>query len=147
MALFSKVDLGSILEEVLQRMERELLRKGIRVTMEHRSPLPLIRLESGQFRNALQRALEFFSTLLPQGGQLEIQAELKKLGDEHYVEVGIASPSTSLDVFGPALQVEGHQAGLDIEPARRILSRYRDRVIFRKENPQRMAFTILLKVH
>jgi len=115
--------------------------------MRRPSPLPLIRLESGQFRNVVQRAIEFFSTLLPQGGQLEIQAELREFGDGHYVEVGIASPSTSLDVFAPALQVDDHEAGLDIEAARRILCRYRDKVVFRKENPQRMAFTILLKVH
>jgi hypothetical protein len=62
------------------------------------------------------------------------------------VEIGAVSSSTIFDVVRPILQVDNHQAGLNIALARQILRRYRGRILFLKENPQRVAFTILLKV-
>lgn len=146
MALFPKVDPGGILEEVVEHMKKELHRRGVQVTMDRRTPLPLVRLDLGQFRNALQCVIEFFSTLVPQGGKLEIEAALREFGDGQYVEVGVASPSTPLDVFGTVLQVDNYRAALDIELAYQIQRRYRGKILFQKENPQRMAFTVLLKV-
>ena len=146
MTLFSMVDPGVILEEIVQHMEKELRRRGIHLRMDRRTPLPMVRLNLRQFRSSLQLVMEFFPVLLPHGGELEIAAGIREIDGEQYVEIGAVSSSTIFDVVRPILQVDNHQAGLNIALARQILRRYRGRILFLKENPQRVAFTILLKV-
>jgi len=146
MTLFSMVDPGVILEEIVQHMEKELRRRGIHLRMDRRTPLPMVRLNLRQFRSSLQLVMEFFPVLLPRGGELEIAAGIREIDGEQYVEIGAVSSSTIFDVIRPFLQVGNHQAVLNIALARQILRRYRGRILFLKENPQRVAFTILLKV-
>lgn len=146
MMLFSIVDPGVILEEIVQHMEEELRRRGIHLRMDRRTPLPMVRLNVRQFRSSLQLVMEFFPVLLPRGGELEIAAGIREIDGEQHVEIGAVSSSTIFDVVRPILQVDNHQAGLNIALARQILRRYRGRILFLKENPQRVAFTILLKV-
>ena len=146
MTLFSAVDLGVVLEEIAQYMERELERKGVYLKIMQLPPLPKVQLDLRQFRSELQRAIEFFSSLLPRGGQMEIEAGLSEKGGEQFIEVGVATSSASFDVFRPFLQVSNYHASLGLELAREVIRRYRGRILFRKENPQQVAFTILLKV-
>jgi K+-sensing histidine kinase KdpD len=96
--------------------------------------------------------MEFSRALLPKGGELEIEAGLQEIGGERYVVLKVASSSaTSLEVeekdaFRPFLRVNNHQVGLGITLAHQILRRHQGNILFRKENPQRGLFTILLKV-
>lgn len=146
MTLFSMVDPGVILEEIVQQMEKELRLRGINLKMDRRTPLPMVRLNLRQFCSSLQHVMEFFPVLLPHGGELEIAAGIREIDGEQHVEIGVVSSSTTFDVIRPFLQVDNHQARLDITLALQILRRYRGRILFLKENPQRVAFTILLKV-
>lgn len=149
---FSTENPAIILEEVVGQMERELHRQGVRFRAVRPGPLPLVRLDLKQFRSALERVIEFSRALLPEGGELEIEAGLQEIGGERYVELKVASSSaTSLgveekDVFRPFLRVNDHQVGLGITLAHQILRRHQGNIFFQMENPQRGLFTILLKV-
>lgn len=149
---FSTENPAIILEDVVRHMERELNRQGVRLRVIRRAPLPLVRLDLTQFRSALERVMEFSRALLPQGGELEVEAGLQEIGGQQYVELKVASSSaTSLDVeekdvFRPFLRVNNHQVGLGIALAHQILVRHHGNIFFQKENPQRGLFTILLNV-
>jgi K+-sensing histidine kinase KdpD len=142
-----------ILEEVVQRAEKEWLHQGVRLQMACRSPLPLVQLDLRQFRSALERVMEFSRVFLPRGGELEVAAGLQEIGGQQYVELKVANPSaTSLEVeekevFRPFLRVNGHQVGLSLVLARQILHRHQGKIFFHKESPQGGLFTILLKAN
>jgi len=149
---FSTEDPAIILEELVRRTEKELDRQRIRVRMVRRGPLPMVRIDSKQFRSALERVLEFSRALLPQGGELEVEVGLREIDAQRYVELQMASSSaTSLqveekDVFRPFLRVNNFQVGLGIALAHQILRRHHGKIFFQKENPHRGLFTILLRV-
>jgi signal transduction histidine kinase len=112
----------------------------------------MVRIDSKQFRSALERVLEFSRALLPQGGELEVEVGLREIDGQRYVELQVASSSaTSLqveekDVFRPFLRVNNFQVGLGIALAHQILRRHHGKIFFQKENPHRGLFTILLRV-
>lgn len=149
---FSRVDPGVILSDVMLEMERKLQSQGVRLNVHCQSPLPLIWLDSGQFRRVLERVMEFSRVLLLKGGELEIEAGLEETGCKRYLKLQLITSSvTSLgveekDVFRPFLRVNGHQVGLGMTLASQIIDRYRGKIIFQKEAPQRGIFTILLEV-
>jgi hypothetical protein len=140
------------LGEVVQHMEEDLHRQGIRFRMVRRNRLPIVRLDLAQFRNALRRVVEFCQILLPDGGEVEIETGQKNIKGQEYVELKIASSSTSSleveenEAFQPFLQVKNKQIGLSMVLAQDILRRHQGKIFFRKENPQRGVVTILLKV-
>ncbi len=148
---FSRLDLGVILEEVVQHMERELHRQGVRLQLHHQDSLPLVRTDLRQFRKALEQVMKFSRALLPEGGELEIEARLQEIGGRQYVKLEVVGSSPSpmevkeKDVFRPFLRVNGHQVGLSIMMAHQILRRHNGEIFFQKENPKRGRFTILLE--
>jgi len=144
---------GMILETVVKRMEKELAHEGVRIRFVRRSSLPLVPLDLSQFRSVVQRVMEFSRALLPQGGEIEIQARERKIGSQRYVELKIAISSVSplrvegKDVFRPFLRVNGYQVGLSIELAQQVLRRHEGEISFQKETPRQGQFIILLKAH
>jgi len=147
---FSMEDPGVILGGVVREMEKELDLQGVHLRMPRGASLPRVRLDSRQFRRALGQVVEFSRALLPQGGELDIEAGLHEVGRRRYVKIQLVSSSaTSLDVeerdiFRPFLRVNGHQVGLSIVMAHQILRRQNGEIFFQKENPKRAVFTILL---
>lgn len=151
-ARFSAENPAIILDDVVRHMEKELRHQGVRLRMVRHSPLPLVRLDLKQFRSALERVLEFSRALLPQGGELEVEAGLQEIDGQRYVELQIASSSAicldveEKDVFRPFLRVNNRQVGLSLTLAQQILRRHHGTIHFQKENPLRGLFTILLEV-
>ena len=149
----SKIHPRVILEEVLREFERELQRQGILLRVDRRSTLPSVSVDLEQFRNALERVMEFCRALLPQGGEIKIGSGLKSIGGRRYVELQMVSSSpTSLgveeeDVFRPFLRVNGYQVGLGIVIADQIFRRHKGKILFQKENQNRGMFTLLLDAH
>jgi nitrogen-specific signal transduction histidine kinase len=151
-AQFSEESPEIVLEEMVRRIEGELLQQGIRLRMIRQSSLPQVRLDVKQFRSALERIIEFSRALLREGGELEVKAGLQVIDGQRYVELQvISSANTSLtveekDVFRPFLRVNDHHIGLSLALARQILHRHQGEIFFRKKNSQRGLFTILLKI-
>lgn len=147
----SKENPGVILQAVIQQMEKELQRQGIRVRVVRPTYLPLVQLDERQFRKMLERVVEFARALLPQGGMLEIKSGIKRFRGRRFVELKVTSSSvTSLgleeeDVFRPFLRINGYQVGLSIQLAQRILRRHHGLISFQKQTPKKGQFTILLR--
>ena len=144
-------DLALVLAEVIRVSERQLAEHGIELTVMLRDPLPRLRLD-WQFRSALKRVIEFSCALLPQGGKLQIEAGLRWLEDDRYVELKLinASPThlnvEGNDVFRPFLRVNECRIGLSMAVARQAMRRHFGKIAFRQEQRNRGVFSILIKV-
>jgi nitrogen-specific signal transduction histidine kinase len=141
-----------LLQDVILKMQHELLRRGIHLKLVHESSLPYVRLDARQVRRAIQRVLDFSVALLPRGGKLNIKARRREIDGTRYVELQIISYSADSleidekDVFQPFLQVGKYKAGLSLALARETLYRNRGQMSFRKNNFQQALFSLLLEV-
>jgi nitrogen-specific signal transduction histidine kinase len=141
-----------LLQDVILKMQDELLRRGIHLKLVHESSLPCVRLDARQVSRAIQRVLDFSVGLLPKGGRLKIKARRREINSTHYVELQIVSYSADpleideKEVFQPFLQVQKYKAGLSLALARETLSRNRGQISFRKNNSQQALFSLLLEV-
>lgn len=147
----STVDPELVLADFVQYMESELLAHGIRLTLVRRGFLPKVRLDLSQFRSALKRIIEFARLLLPKGSELKIDAAVREIDEERYVELSVSSPCTNSlqvkesDIFRPFLNVNNHQLGLSMALADQILRRHQGKVSFNSHDRQQGTFTILLR--
>ncbi|MGH7847160.1 MAG: hypothetical protein ACREQW_18600 [Candidatus Binatia bacterium] len=141
----------AVLNEVIHSRQSELVAQKIRITVVLRQSLPRVSLDE-QFRSALERVIDFSCALLPQGGELKIEAGLQRMGDADYIELNLVTASpTSItveekDVFRPFLKLNGCRVGLSMAMARQILRRHFGKIIFRKERCDQGVFSILIKV-
>jgi K+-sensing histidine kinase KdpD len=135
---------------VIQSKEKEMAAYGIRTGMIVKEALPKVPLD-GQFDRALRDVIDFSRVLLPQGGELKIEAGMRRQAGERYIELNIVSSSaTSLqvdenDVFRPFSNVNGYRLGLSMAVARQILRRHYGEIIFRKEDSTRGVFCLLIR--
>jgi PAS fold len=143
-------DPASLLTEVIQSKEKEMAAYGIRTGMVVKEALPKVRLD-GQFDRALRDVIDFSRVLLPQGGELKIEAGMRRQAGERYIELNIVSSSaTSLqvdekDVFRPFSNVNGYRLGLSMAVAQQILRRHYGEIVFRKEDSRRGVFCLLIR--
>jgi K+-sensing histidine kinase KdpD len=143
-------DPAALLTEVIQSKEKEMAAHGIRTGMTVKEALPKVPLD-GQFDRALRGVIDFSRALLPQGGELKIEAGMRRREGERYIELNIvSSSSTSLqvdekDVFRPFSNINGYRLGLSMAVAQQILRRHYGEIVFRKENSNRGVFSLLIR--
>jgi K+-sensing histidine kinase KdpD len=143
-------DPASLLTEVIQSQEKEMAAQGIRTGMVVKEALPKVPLD-GQFDRALRGVIDFSRALLPQGGELKIEAGMRRREGERYIELNIvSSSSTSLqvderDVFRPFSNINGYRLGLSMAVAQQILRRHYGEIAFRKEDANRGVFSLLIR--
>jgi hypothetical protein len=137
-----------ILDDVMRKMRKELSRQRVKLRLVRQGPLPMVEGDKDQLCNAFERIFEFCGAMLKHGGNLEIEAGPKEIGDQSYAEVKVtSSSSTSLELGeeAKACQPEGHRIGLGIMLAAEILERYRGQVSFQQRSNKQGQVTVLIK--
>lgn len=142
-------------EQILEELAvgvKQLGQKRVHLQLVRKNPLPTLRVNSGQLRKVLERVMEFSQALAGDAGDLEIEAGLKVIDGQEYIELKIASSSTDSfeveekEVFQPFLRVKGRQIGLGMALAQEIIRRHQGLISFRKENSKRGQVTVLIRV-
>jgi signal transduction histidine kinase len=111
-----------------------------------------VRIDAAEFRRALEGIVEFSRLLLPCGGQLNIEGDLAKTGDDTYLELKFSSigrgsiPVDEKDVFRPFLKVQGRSVGLSMTLAQQILRRHDGEIYFERSADKSATIKILLRI-
>jgi nitrogen-specific signal transduction histidine kinase len=142
-----------VVEEFVRETGKKLNQQKIHLRLRCRGPMFLVRLDWNKLRRVVRQVVEFSRLLLPQGGNLEIKAEIQELAGKKRVELQISCASTTAlpveedEVFRPFLKVNGCQAGFGIALARQILCLQNGDISFQKQSSKRGLFTISLEAH
>jgi len=149
---FSIVDPLVVLRDLQREAEKSLADRGIRVSMICKDALPEVSVDPEEFRNAVRQVVNFSLILLPNGGEVLLDAGQKTINGKKFIELSITSISEisftceGKDMFQPFVRVNDQRVGLSMAIAQEILRRQRGRIIFRKESENRGVFTVLMEV-
>lgn len=147
----SRSNPAAILKELCRCMERELRSHNIAVNLLCTDSLPDVWVNPEEFRSALYTVVDFSRVLLPQGGEVTIEALLHETDGERHVELVVSSCGavfasvTEEDVFRPFLKINGNSIGLSMVLAQQILARQDGNIVFEKQAKSRGIFTIRLR--
>lgn len=149
---FSVMDPLVVLRDLQRDVGKELADHGIRVSVVCKDTLPEVSVDLKKFRHAVRQVIGFSLLLLPNGGEILLDARHKTISGTQFVELNIVSISESSlackdeDVFKPFVRVNDHGVGLSMAVAQEILRRQGGNIIFRKESQHRGVFTVLMEV-
>ena len=142
-----------VLEEIVRRTARNWQREGCLRIINGKS-LPLLRLDWRQFHLTLERVLDFaHALLLVPEGQVEVEARVQGSTEQRTIELRVISTSSiplevqEQDIFRPFLHVNGHQVGLSLVLAKRMLNSHHGQISFHKETPQQCVLSISLRTY
>ena len=150
----STQSLAAVVAEVTRQTHDHWHRPGGQLQVRCRDPLPALRLDWLQVGKALDRLLSCAYALLPaEGGEVGVEAGLRAVEAQQYVEIEVRSRGVSplaveeAEVFTPFWRVNDYQVGLSVVLVRRMVDRLGGQIIFRKLSPNHVCFTLLLRVH
>jgi len=149
---FSVVDPLVVLTDLKRQAGKNLADHGIRVSMLCKDTLPEVFVDPIEFRNAVRQVINFSLVLLPNGGDVLLDAGQKTINGKKFIELCVTSISGSSlaceekDVFQPFVRVNDQRVGLSMAIAQDILRRQHGEINFRKESQHRGVFTILMEV-
>ena len=148
---FSVVDPLVVLRDLKRQAGKSLADQGIRVSMVCKDSLPDVFVDPQEFRNAVRQIIDFSLVLLPNGGEVFLDAGQKTINGKKFIELSVTCISGSSltceeeDVFQPFVRVNDQRVGLSMAIAQEILRRQHGEINFRKESENRGVFTILME--
>ena len=141
-----------VLRDLQREVGKNLADHGIRVSMVCQDTLPEVFVDPIALRNAIRQVIDFSFVLLPNGGEVLLDAGQKTINGKEFVELSVTSNSESSlaceekDVFQPFVRVNDQRVGLSMAIAQEILRRQHGKITFRKASHHRGVFTILMEV-
>jgi signal transduction histidine kinase len=145
-------DPALVMADVLHRSEEELTASGVRIDLTIRGALSSVSL-NGQFARVFKSIIDFSRALLPAGGTLKVEAGVCRRDGREWLQLNVISDSLSNAlpveedrVFRPFMNLAGYRAGLGMTVAQRIVLRQSGEIKFRKEQPNRGVFSVLMPI-
>ncbi len=137
--------------QVLAARAERLEARGIGVALEVKEALPELALGS-DFRNAFARIVDLSLALLPDGGDLRIEARRRCAAGASFAEVQVIETAPGgfaveeTEMFRPYLKVNQRCIGLTLAIARRLLCRCGGQIIFHRARRGRGVFSISIPI-
>jgi nitrogen-specific signal transduction histidine kinase len=144
-------DLAALVAKAIHDCEEKTQANGIRSQVTVAGPLPPVALDR-RFAKILRDLIEFSCALLGGGGELKIEAARCRRGERPFIGLNIISCCPNAlaieedRVFRPFINVGGYRPGLRVAVAQRLLRRQSVEIAFRKEQPNRAVFSVLIPV-
>ncbi len=145
-------DPWAVLKDLQRDVETDLAGHGIHIAIDCKDPLPRVLVAPKKFREAVRQVIDFSPVLLPNGGEVLLNARQKTVSGSKFVELSVTITSESSlacegkDVFQPFLRVNNQPVGLSMAVAQEVLRRQHGSIVFRKESQHRGVFSILMEV-
>ncbi len=138
----SSEDLFVVLDETVQRLEREWTQKGVLIVVRPRvDPLPLW-LNWRQFGKALERSLAFCSALFSEAGNIPIAVAARRVSSHQEITLSFdccAQTPLGLDEeweLQPFVRINGYQIGLSLVLVDELLQQYGGKLSFYRKSPK-----------
>lgn len=142
---------ATVVREVLDANAERLNQRGIRITLDIKDAFPELPLGS-DFQRAFKRIIELSLALLPEGGDLRVEARLRRVRESRYLDLQVIHVSPcglaveEAEIFRPYLKINQHRIGLTMAIARQLLRRHFGKIVFHKEQRNRGVFSISIKI-
>lgn len=142
---------GAVMRQVLEANASRLSERGIRIAFDFKDLFPDLPL-GADFYGAFKRIIDLSVALLPEGGDLRIEARLRRVGESRYFDLQVIQVSPSglaveeTEIFRPYLKINHHRVGLTMAIARQLLRRHFGKIVFHKERCNRGVFSISIKI-
>ena len=148
----STENLANMVENVIQEVARECERPGRQTRVICHAPLAALRLDWQQVGKALERIAVCAYALLPaEGGEVIIEAGLRRVGLQQYMDLKVRSCGVAPLVieagalFRPFTRANGHQLGLSLVLVQRTVSRQHGQMFFQQISPRQSCFNLLFR--
>lgn len=132
------VDVITVIEEAVQRVQSELLEQGLKIRFAYQEELPRVQTDPSEFRQAFLKVLEFARVLLPQGGELSIDAAVGESEGVKYLVLSVSIVAVEciqideVAAFRPYLRAGNRSTGLNMVAAQNIFCRHGGKIVFEK---------------
>jgi hypothetical protein len=148
----STENLANMVEQVVRDVAREWERPRRQTRVVCHAPLAALQMDWRQVGKALERIAACAYALLPvEGGEVVIEAGLRKVGPQQHMDLKVRSCGAAPLVieegalFRPFTRVNGYQLGLSLVLAQRTVSRQQGQMFFQQIGPRQSCFTLLFR--
>jgi PAS fold len=141
-------DLYTILNDVVQKMRKDLNRQKVNLKLVRRETLPIVQGNKDQLCAAFEQVFGCCASMLKQGGNLKVEAQQKEVGGLIFAEVKVTSSSSAVSIADSEnleKHTEGHRIKVGLALAAEILRRHRGQVVLDEESTNRHTVTVLIK--
>ncbi|MEI6125720.1 MAG: ATP-binding protein, partial [Pseudomonadota bacterium] len=142
------VRLNEIMESSLQAFCAEFEKKNITIAKTFCSAIPLLDIDTDQFKRVLQNLFHNAMEAMPQGGVLNVTTEL----DPGWVKISIADTGVGISdddiekVFHPFFSSKSSGSGLGLAVCNQIISIHGGHIKLSRQIPYGVIFDIFLPV-
>ncbi len=151
----SSEDLAQIIENVIQRCQRQVEESQIIVVSQHEENLPQLRVDRQRLEQVFTNLIINATQAMPRGGQLSLQTQLASAendqkADEIIVTIADTGPGIPAEaqhqIFEPFFTTKARGTGLGLTVTRRIIEEHGGLISIESEATKGTRFVIRLPI-